>query len=83
MHNIILCRSLTTAQRAAAALQKEGIFASVTKAPQSANPSGCTYGVKVGERNLSRAVTILRRAGIRCGKVFALDPWGDVREVMI
>ena len=82
MHNIILCRSLTTAQRAAGTLNREGIFASVTKAPQSANPRGCTYGVKVGERNLSRALGVLRNAGIRTGKVFALDPWGDVREVM-
>ena len=42
MHYIILCRSMTLAQRAANILRAAGIFASVTKAPQSANPGGCT-----------------------------------------
>ena len=81
MHNIILCRSLTNAQRAANTLQHAGIFASVTKAPQNANPAGCTYGVKIGERNLSKALSLLRQAGIKFGKVFALDFDGDIREV--
>ena len=45
MHVIILCRSLTQAQRAARLLERAGIFASVTKAPQNASTRGCTYGV--------------------------------------
>lgn len=75
MHYIIMCRSLTLAQKASGRLQNAGIFASVTKAPQSANPGGCTYGVKVGERNLTPALSVLQQSGIRYGKVFAL--WGD------
>ncbi len=65
MHLILMCRSLTTAQKAAGILQKAGIFASVTKAPQSANPSGCTYGVKIADRNLKAAMDTLEAAGIR------------------
>jgi len=41
------------------------MFASVTKAPQSANPNGCTYGVKIAERNLSRAMNALEAADIQ------------------
>ena len=80
MHYIIMCRSMTYAQRAAKALQNAGVFASVTKAPQRANPGGCTYGVKIGERNLARARAVLKQAGVPTGKVFALDPDGRVRE---
>ena len=65
MHMILVCRSLTTAQKAARILQNEGIFASIVKAPQSANPSGCGYGVKIAERNLEPARTILAASDIR------------------
>ena len=64
MHYILMCRTLTTAQKAAHLLQRGGVYAAVTKAPQSANPNGCTYGVKVAERNLSSALTMLESAGI-------------------
>ena len=59
---------MTTAQRAVRALQRAGIYAAVTKAPQSANPGGCTYGVKIAERNLSAALQTLSAAGIRIEK---------------
>lgn len=80
-HIIILCRSMTRAQRAAAALQRAGIFSSVTKAPQSANPGGCAYGVKLGERNLAAARATLQREGIDCGKLFRVLPNGTLEEV--
>ena len=65
MHLILICRSLTTAQKSAKVLQRAGIFAAVTKAPQGANPGGCTYGVKIAQRNLEAALHTLERAGIR------------------
>lgn len=81
MHYIIMCKSLTFAQRAERVLRSSGIFASITKAPQSANPGGCTYGVKVGERNLSAALQHLEEAGVSGGKIFALNPDGSAYEV--
>ncbi len=69
MQTILMCRSLTTAQKAARILQKAGIFASVAKAPQSANPGGCTYGVKIAERNLPAAAKLLEDAEIRIDKM--------------
>ena len=80
-HIIILCRSLTRSQRAAAALQSAGVFASVTKAPQRANPGGCAYGVKLGERNLAAAKAALQREGIECGRLFRVLPDGTLEEV--
>ena len=64
MHILILCRSLTSAQKAARVLQSSGIFAAVTKAPQSAHPDGCGYAVKIAERNQREALAILADAGI-------------------
>ena len=83
MHYIILCRSMTAAQRAARLLSSARVFASVTKAPQSANPGGCTYGVKIGERNLDRALELMRAAGLPTGGVFALYRDGSLSEVGI
>lgn len=81
MQYLILCRSVTYAQKAVRLLQSSGIFASVTKAPQSANPGGCTYGAKVGARNLDRAVELLRGAGLYRSKVFSVSPRGEFEEV--
>ena len=63
MHIVLMCRSLTSAQKAARIIQNHGIFAVVTKAPQSANPGGCTYGVKIAERNRGAALEILALSG--------------------
>ena len=69
MHLILLCRSLTRAQKAARVLQKLGLFAVVAKAPQSENPGGCTYGVKIAERDLTKALPALEKAEIRIDRV--------------
>ena len=73
MHIILMLRSLTTAQKAVKILQSSGIFASVTKAPQNMNPGGCTYGAKIAERNLQRALTILSNANIDVRKIIETD----------
>ena len=62
-------RSLTTAQKAVRVLQNAGVFASVAKAPQSANPGGCTYGAKIAERNLPAAAKLMENAGIHIDKI--------------
>jgi hypothetical protein len=72
---------MTAAQHAARALERAGIFASVTKAPQRANPRGCTYGVKLGARNLTDALRVLHDSDIPVGKVFSYAPDGAIAEV--
>ena len=77
MHNILMCRSLTSAQKAARIIQNHGMFAVVTKAPQSANPGGCTYGVKIAERNRGAALEILALAEIEILQVVELPGTGE------
>ena len=50
---LIMCRSLTYAQRVSNALERAGIPA------REISPTGCSYSVKIAARNLARALTIL------------------------
>ena len=77
MHILILCRSLTSAQKAARILQSSGIFAAVTKAPQSAHADGCGYGVKLGERHRDEALELLQLAGVTVRGVVELPEGGE------
>ncbi|MBQ9045447.1 MAG: DUF3343 domain-containing protein [Oscillospiraceae bacterium] len=80
-YSLILCRSLTYAQRAAHTLERAGVTATVRKAPQGASDRGCTYAVKLRASALSRALRVLDRAGVPYGKRFDLNNDGTLREV--
>ena len=82
MYYILMCHSMTAAQKTARTLENAGIFAAVTKAPQSANPQGCTYGAKIAVRNLRRAMEILRSAGLSVQKILETDGT-EVREALL
>ena len=73
-HRGILCIS---GQNIDPLLIYHGIFAVVTKAPQSANPGGCTYGVKIAERNRGAALEILALAEIEILQVVELPGTGE------
>ena len=78
---IIMCRSITYAQRSQKLLERAGIAANISKAPHGVTPEGCSYGVRVSRGKVARAMTILRTAGIKTGKVFLLGAGGEAREV--
>lgn len=77
-HYLIMCRSLTYAQRAARVLERIGITAIVTKAPQGTGHEGCAYCVKVSEKRLAESLTALKNADLGPGKVFMLGPGGEI-----
>ncbi len=76
-----MCRSLTYAQRASRALERIGITAIITKAPKSATGQGCSYCVKVSEKNLTRSIATLNTAGLGPTRIFLVLDDGSVREV--
>ncbi len=80
--SLIICRSLTYAQRTARALANGGIPGHITRAPQGAG-EGCTHAVRVGEGNLGRALTVLKRAGLAPRRVFLRRADGTVSEVEV
>lgn len=78
---LIMCRSLTYAQRCARALENVGITAVVTRAPQSVSSAGCAYCVKVSGRRLKEAIKVLRESGLEPSKVFLQGEDGKVTEI--
>ncbi len=73
---LILCRSLTYAQRAARVLERAGISAPVVRPPAGLGPHGCAYALRLKERALPAALRTLEAAGLDHGKVFLLGPGG-------
>ena len=73
---LIMCRSLTYAQRAQKQLESLGISANVVKAPQGLNTSGCGYAVSADE-----AINYLYAKNMINGKIFRHTEHGDYIEV--
>jgi len=80
---LIMCRSLTYAQKAARVLERTGLTVSIQRAPKEISKEGCAYCVKVSERKLDIALMELRTAGTRFGRIYRRDPSGLLREVAI
>lgn len=81
MSALILFRSLTYAQRALRILERAGITAAITKAPQGSSRQGCTYCVRLSQARLPRALQILAAGGVTHGRVLLTEPDGSWREV--
>jgi len=78
---LLMCRSLTYAQRASRALERIGITAVITKVPKSITGQGCNYCVKVSEKNLVRSLAALKDAELGPTRVFLVSHDGSVSEV--
>ena len=71
MRYIIMCRSQTYAQRASRTLERAGITAHFSRAPQGLSKSGCAWCVRVADSRFRQALSVLQRAGVGHGKLFA------------
>ena len=80
MQYLIMCRSMTYAQRSAAMLERAGISARVVKAPQGLSSSGCGYGVSL-YRRFDEARNLLKKKGLLNGKIFYRDDDEEFREI--
>lgn len=81
LHYLIVCRSLTYAQRAAKVLERAGITAIVMRPPAEITGEGCMYCVKVSEKRISQALITLKNAGLSRESVYMMDDDGHGREV--
>ena len=77
---LILCRSLTNAQKAAKTLERAGFTVTIVKAPQGLSPIGCGYALTIRSR-LEDAKRILRSNDIPYGKIFLKADGSEYREV--
>ncbi len=81
VYYLIVCRSLTFAQRTAAALERSGIPAHILRTPAPISPRGCSHSVKISHRRLSQALVALNRAGLTPGQIYITEGDGSFREV--
>lgn len=81
VYYLIVCRSLTYAQRTVAALERVGMSAQILRSPKAISGEGCGYAVRVSERDLSTALIILKRLGLTPSRVFIASTQGGYREV--
>ena len=78
---LIMCRSLTYAQRAASALERAGVTAAVSRAPQQLTANGCGYCLRVNENRFHAALGGLERGGIPHGRLYRAEADGRYVEV--
>lgn len=83
LYYLIVCRSLTYAQRTIATLERAGISAYLLRSPKEISRTGCSHSVKIAQRNLKNALTALNRAGLSPTQVYATEGDGSYREVAL
>lgn len=83
VYYLIICRSLTYAQRTAAALERAGITAYVMRAPKQITDTGCSHAVKISERRLSDALTVLNRVELSPTHIYIMSADGGYKEVKL
>ena len=81
-HYLIMCRSVTSAQRAARLLERSLIRASVVKAPSHLTRSGCAYALRLRAK-LEETLRLLRRNEIPFGKIYLTEDGVEFREVSL
>lgn len=83
VYYLIICRSLTYAQRTAQILERGGITAHMLRSPRDITGEGCSHAVKVAERSLPDALVLLNRAGLPPRQVFIISSDGSQKEVRL
>lgn len=83
MYYLLMCRSLTYAQRTAKLLESVGIVSFVMRTPQSVTTEGCGYCVKIKENVYKHALQILKKNDLMPKRIFRQEIDGRFAEVFI
>ena len=83
VYYLIVCRSLTYAQRGLRLLERAGISAYLVRAPRLIAQAGCAYCIKVSQRWLERAVELMREAKLVPRGVYQQLEDGSYEEVSV
>ncbi|MCD7735244.1 MAG: DUF3343 domain-containing protein [Clostridiales bacterium] len=83
VYYLIVCRSLTYAQRTAAALERAGIAARILRSPKIIASTGCSHSVKISQRSLAQALVVLKRVELSPQQIFITEADGSYREVQL
>lgn len=83
VYYLIVCRSLTFAQRTAAALERAGISAHIQRSPAAISTTGCSHSVKISQRRLAQALVVLKKMDLSPRQVYMTEADGSYREVRL
>ncbi|MCL2081560.1 MAG: DUF3343 domain-containing protein [Oscillospiraceae bacterium] len=83
MYYYIVCKTLTYSQRMSRFLDKNKIQSQIKRLPSELRErNGCGYAVRVGEKDLKRAVELLREAEIAPVRVYChIESGGEEIEI--
>lgn len=81
VYYLLICRSLTYAQRTAKILEHAGITAIVSRTPRHISPEGCGYSVKISSKAVPNALVALKNAELYPIQIFVLYADGQFGEV--
>jgi len=80
---LLLCRSITHAQRMSSALERVGVRGRIFRPPLGLTDRGCSYAVGIGARYLEAAMRQLRTEQLLPEHVFYAAGDGTYREIML
>ena len=84
MTNYLLTyRSLTYAQRTSRLLERAGTGVSIVRTPQEISTEGCGYALKIKERDLERALAVLKASDAYPKRIFRSCPDGRYEAVSV
>ena len=81
VHYLIMCRSLTYAQKTARIIERAGISALIMRAPKAISQEGCAYCVKISQRRMPHALEALRRGNVNYNRIYIVHQNGECAEV--
>ena len=79
---LLLCRSITHAQRMSSALERIGVRGRIFRPPVGLTDRGCSYAVGIGTRYLETAMRQLRAEQLLPERIFYGVGDGTYREIM-
>lgn len=80
---LLVCRSLTYAQRTEKTLERAKVTSVIIRIPQAISTDGCGYCLKVPERYFKNALAALKDTELYPKKVYVLYDNGDYVEVNV
>ena len=79
----ITFRSVTVAQRGERTLRSGGVDGALQRTPRWMEERGCGYCLRVKPQDASRAVQLLRMAGVAFSKVLSTQEQGKAEELAL
>lgn len=83
LYNLIVCRSLTYAQKTSSALERVGIPTRILRSPKAISEEGCSHSVRILQRDLPRALEQLNTQELTPKRIFVTAGDGNYQEVVL